>query len=64
MPKKLDRCVEKLIKEGYTKEQAWAICKSRIQASLQKEYELKKKILTGQLLAHLKEETKGEHRED
>ncbi len=56
MPEKLDRCVEKLKEEGYTEEEAWAICKKQIESELQEEYEKKKKILTGHLVEDKKEE--------
>ena len=29
MPKKLDECVKKLIAEGKTEQEAWAICQSQ-----------------------------------
>lgn len=61
MPEELDRCVKKLIEEGYTEKQAWAICKAAIESKLQTEYEMKKKILTGQLIVDKKEDKKGEN---
>ena len=30
MPAKLDRCVKDLIKKGYSKDKAWAICTASI----------------------------------
>jgi hypothetical protein len=30
MPAKLDRCVKKLIKKGYSKDSAWAICQKSV----------------------------------
>lgn len=30
MPEKLDRCVQELMRKGYTESQAWAICKARL----------------------------------
>ncbi len=50
MPEKLDKCVKKLMEEGYTEKEAFAICKAAIEGKLQAEYEMKKKILTGQYM--------------
>ncbi len=50
VPKKLDSCVKKLIKEGYSEDEAWAICRKKLKYKLQMEYEQRKKILTGQLV--------------
>lgn len=36
MPAKLDRCVKKLISEGYDKQSAWAICTSSIKKKKKK----------------------------
>lgn len=36
MPEKLDRCVKKLMKEGKSKEQAYAICVSSIKPKTKK----------------------------
>lgn len=60
MPPKLDRCVQELIKKGYSEEEAWAICKKSLKKDLQMKYEHKKKILTGQLITgkYLKEKEK------
>jgi len=30
MPRELDECVKKLIAEGYSEEEAWAICRARM----------------------------------
>ncbi len=56
MPEKLDRCVKKLMEEGYSQKQAWAICKAAIEAQLQALYERKKRVLTGQLIKGTKED--------
>ncbi len=50
VPEKLDKCVKKLMEEGYTEKEAFAICKAAIEGKLQAEYEMKKKILTGQYI--------------
>ena len=56
MPKKLDKCVKKLMDEGYDKDAAYAICKKSLEMKLQEEFEKKKKILTGQLMGEKKKE--------
>jgi len=36
MPKKLERCVRKVKRKGYSTSSAWAICKSSIRKSKRK----------------------------
>jgi hypothetical protein len=50
MPPELDRCVEKLIQEGHSEEEAWAICKKQLKYEKLIEREKNKKIFTGQLI--------------
>ena len=51
MPAKLDKCVQKLINEGHTEEEAWKICKKQLKAGkAQLKFEKAKRILTGQLI--------------
>jgi hypothetical protein len=42
MPEKLENCVASLIEQGYTKQQAYAICTASIEKSKQKEKEKEK----------------------
>ena len=51
MPEKLDRCVQQLIDEGYNESEAWAICKKALEATLQLDYTVNKKITTGQFIS-------------
>lgn len=39
MPKKLEDCVQQLIEQGYTKQQAYAICQNSINKEKEKEKE-------------------------
>ena len=50
MPAKLDRCVEKLISEGYSEDEAWTICKKRLNYDENMAREKKKRLFTGQLI--------------
>ena len=43
MPKKLDDCVQRLLKKGYSKEKAYAICNAMIQNANKYKNKRKKK---------------------
>lgn len=50
LPPKLDRCVKKLMKEGHSEQEAWAICRKQLKYDLLMEREKKKRLFTGQLI--------------
>jgi predicted Ser/Thr protein kinase len=45
MPKKLEDCVKSLIEQGYTKQQAFAICTASIEKDKQKDKKGKPRTL-------------------